>query len=360
MEAKREQTILNHAQAIVLEASKIALRERAKPELACTEEKLLEQLNLRSGSKEDPVTPDAFLTAKKPADNSTVTSADILAQDYMQKELHKIVPEAAFTGEEKGGDAGAEASLRWVADPVDGTGNFLRGKYPEQNPNPERRRFGHLLALEEAGNPVIAVMFCPEPDASAKHLNGTLYVATAHTLTRIIPVREGEMKTQEAVEAQPLPRPAAPQTFSYGTFDPALLGPKHGQPDTARQALTTAAAEHGMQGREMFCFAAGAEDVLTGRGVCANGVNCEWDSAAPALLFQQAGIPFAEYANGTGPDGSARFAMIAAPDTTSFAAVNDAYNAQFAGRTDAPPLLRFAHTTPPCAAPASAAAGRSR
>ena len=55
-----------------------------------------------------------------------VTDADVAVQRFLQKELHKILPEAAFVGEESGGDAFCADRPCWIVDPIDGTTNFIR------------------------------------------------------------------------------------------------------------------------------------------------------------------------------------------------------------------------------------------
>lgn len=54
-----------------------------------------------------------------------VTAADVEAEEWLRAELRAAVPGSVVVGEEHGGRAGA--GVTWYVDPVDGTGNYLRG-----------------------------------------------------------------------------------------------------------------------------------------------------------------------------------------------------------------------------------------
>lgn len=51
---------------------------------------------------------------------------DVLCQRLIEKRLHIALPQAAFLGEEESSGS-ADAELRWVVDPIDGTVNFAYG-----------------------------------------------------------------------------------------------------------------------------------------------------------------------------------------------------------------------------------------
>ncbi|SFC01992.1 inositol monophosphatase family protein [Streptomyces aidingensis] len=55
-----------------------------------------------------------------------VTAADTAIEDYLATALTAAVPGSAVLGEERGGRAGT-GGITWYVDPVDGTGNFVRG-----------------------------------------------------------------------------------------------------------------------------------------------------------------------------------------------------------------------------------------
>ena len=56
-----------------------------------------------------------------------LTEADGAVERLIRDRLRAAFPADGFLGEEEGGDAGSGA-LRWVADPIDGTSNFARGR----------------------------------------------------------------------------------------------------------------------------------------------------------------------------------------------------------------------------------------
>ncbi|MAF36412.1 hypothetical protein CL622_04835 [archaeon] len=58
-----------------------------------------------------------------PAD--VVTKLDVQTEKIYRARLKKIVPEIEFVGEETGGNR--KAQNKWLCDPIDGTGHFIRG-----------------------------------------------------------------------------------------------------------------------------------------------------------------------------------------------------------------------------------------
>lgn len=62
---------------------------------------------------------------KSAYDSSAVTKLDIEAEEYLKRELRSVHLDIAFVGEEGGGDRTKERF--WLVDPIDGTGNFIRG-----------------------------------------------------------------------------------------------------------------------------------------------------------------------------------------------------------------------------------------
>jgi fructose-1,6-bisphosphatase/inositol monophosphatase family enzyme len=90
------------------------------------------------------------------ATDDVVTIADREAEVILAEKLARILPEAAFVGEEAAhadpavldrlGDA-----LCWIVDPLDGTNNFAQGKPP----------FGVMVALAERGETVAGWILDP-------------------------------------------------------------------------------------------------------------------------------------------------------------------------------------------------------
>ena len=56
-----------------------------------------------------------------------VSAADLKAEQTLFEELTRVRPGYGFLGEERGEEAGTDKTHRWIADPLDGTTNFLHG-----------------------------------------------------------------------------------------------------------------------------------------------------------------------------------------------------------------------------------------
>jgi myo-inositol-1(or 4)-monophosphatase len=83
-----------------------------------------------------------------------VTAADRRAEEIVYQDLAKARPDYGFLGEEGGTRPGADASHRWIVDPLDGTTNFLHG-IPQ---------FAVSIALERDGVVVAGVTYNPAND----------------------------------------------------------------------------------------------------------------------------------------------------------------------------------------------------
>src|SRR5579883_2963373 len=95
------------------------------------------------------------VSAKGPAD--FVSRADIMAEKTLRKELERTRPEYGFLGEEGGevkGSGEIGARNRWIADPLDGTTNFLHGL----------PHFAISLALERDGEVIAGIVYNPISD----------------------------------------------------------------------------------------------------------------------------------------------------------------------------------------------------
>ena len=70
------------------------------------------------------------VAATKSTETDVVTEADRASEDLIRRMVLARRPDDAFFGEEGGsteGRAGADSSVRWIVDPIDGTVNFLYG-----------------------------------------------------------------------------------------------------------------------------------------------------------------------------------------------------------------------------------------
>ena len=94
------------------------------------------------------------------ADHSPVTEADRAAEAAMRAILAAERPDDGVIGEEYGADR-PDAERVWVLDPIDGTRSFVAG----------RPIFGTLVALLEAGKPVLGII--DQPIAGERWIGAT-------------------------------------------------------------------------------------------------------------------------------------------------------------------------------------------
>lgn len=83
-------------------------------------------------------------------DRSPVTIADTKAEEVMREMIGARFPDDGILGEEYG-HTQPHADYQWVLDPIDGTKAFVSGSY----------LFGTLIALLEAGRPILGVIHHP-------------------------------------------------------------------------------------------------------------------------------------------------------------------------------------------------------
>jgi myo-inositol-1(or 4)-monophosphatase len=86
---------------------------------------------------------------KGPAD--FVSTADVESERALRSALLGAYPNAGFVAEESAATVGADASTRFIVDPLDGTTNFLHGV----------PHFAVSIALERLGRVVAGVVFDP-------------------------------------------------------------------------------------------------------------------------------------------------------------------------------------------------------
>ncbi len=88
------------------------------------------------------------------ADQSPVTIADKLSEEFIRGRIEKQYPTHAIVGEEYGAKDTEGASARWFVDPIDGTRSFVRGV----------PLYGVLLGLEIEGKPAVGAAYYPGTD----------------------------------------------------------------------------------------------------------------------------------------------------------------------------------------------------
>ncbi len=103
------------------------------------------------------ITLGYFGTGVRPefkADESPVTVADKLSEEFIRGRIEKQFPAHAIVGEEYGVKETEGATYRWFVDPIDGTRSFIRGV----------PLYGVLIGLELEGMPVVGAAYYPGTD----------------------------------------------------------------------------------------------------------------------------------------------------------------------------------------------------
>jgi len=98
-----------------------------------------------------------FRTGLRPefkGDNSPVTLADRKSEELIRQRIERQYPAHALVGEEYGVQGGADATHRWLIDPIDGTKSFVCG-IPF---------YSVLLGLEIEGTVEVGVAYFPALD----------------------------------------------------------------------------------------------------------------------------------------------------------------------------------------------------
>lgn len=91
-----------------------------------------------------------------------VTEADINAQNAIFAVIHGAYPDHSFLGEEDLAVENAGSAFRWIIDPLDGTTNYVHG-FPY---------YGVSIALEEAGELIVGVIYDPTRDEMFSAIDG--------------------------------------------------------------------------------------------------------------------------------------------------------------------------------------------
>ena len=103
-----------------------------------------------------------------------VTRADNEAETAIRALIERERPTDGILGEEHGEKPGS-SGRRWVLDPVDGTRAFISG----------RHEWGCLIALEEAGRPVLGILDQPVLGERFIGVNGAARMQQAGSVTRL-------------------------------------------------------------------------------------------------------------------------------------------------------------------------------
>lgn len=186
-----------------------------------------------------------------------VSAADHRAEDILFTELSKARPDYNFLMEERGVVSGADATHRWIVDPLDGTTNFLHG-IP---------LFAISIGLEREGQLVAGLVYNPAADEiyTAERGKGA-YINDRRRL------RVAARKTlADAVIAMGIPHRGRPGHQTFLDEVPGVMGAVAGLRRTGSAAL------------DLAWTAAGRFDAYWERNIK------PWDMAAGILLVQEAG-----------------------------------------------------------------------
>ncbi|MBR3393737.1 MAG: inositol monophosphatase [Firmicutes bacterium] len=128
-----------------------------------------------------------------------VTVYDERVQEYLFKELKKIIPDASFVGEEEGAEIFKpeyEQGYTFCIDPIDGTSNFLTGYQPSVI----------SIALFKDGNPYVSVVYEPYQDLLFTAVKG-----------------EGAFLNGKQLESSREPLARSLVSFGTSPYDPELM-----------------------------------------------------------------------------------------------------------------------------------------
>ncbi len=208
-------------------------------------------------------------------DNSPVTVADRGAEELLRRLIEKSYPDHAIVGEEFGETHHANASFRWILDPIDGTRSFIRGV----------PLYGVLVGLEVEGEMVVGVAYFPGLDemVAAARGQGCTWNGRACRVSQVRSLSEALLCYTDG-----------PNFANYGR---------------AAEWQRLSAAAHTLRG---WGDAYGYALVATGRAEAMfDPIMSVWDAAALVPILREAGGTFTDWAgqptayggNGIGTNG---------------------------------------------------------
>ena len=189
-----------------------------------------------------------------------VSRADIMAERTLRKELERTRPEYGFLGEE-GGEIKGDGHNRWIADPLDGTTNFLHGV----------PHFAISLALERDSEIIAGVIYQPISDELfwAEKGNGA-FIDTPNARSRRLRV-SGRKELTRGLIATGIPFVGKGDHPAYLRKLEAVMG------------KTAGVRRWGAAALDLAFVAAGRYDAFFEYGLSS------WDVAAGLLIVKEAG-----------------------------------------------------------------------
>lgn len=92
-----------------------------------------------------------FKIASKGNKDNLVTSSDLKVQNYLHKELKKLLPNSSFLAEEQN-QCDKPKGYQWIIDPIDGTNNYIKGL---------DLLYTISVALRKGNETILGVVYCP-------------------------------------------------------------------------------------------------------------------------------------------------------------------------------------------------------
>ncbi len=200
----------------------------------------------------------------KPGDANFVTTYDLAVEDYLYRELGKLVPEAVFIGEEaeENHTELLRNSLSFIIDPIDGTTNFIHNY----------RYSAISVGICDRGKTVFGAVLNP--------YEGSLYYAEAGRGAFLRKTRENAVKPIR-VSSRSLPNALA----GFGTspyYKEELLEPTF-RAAAALCRMTRDVRRSGSAALDLCMTASGSLDVFFEYRLS------PWDVAAASLILEEAG-----------------------------------------------------------------------
>jgi len=203
------------------------------------------------------------VVATKTSPTDVVTEMDQAAEQLIRARILATRPGDAILGEE-GGQSGADAGVRWIVDPLDGTVNYLYG-LPD---------WAVSIAAEVAGQIVAGAVCVPRRDALyGAVLGGGSWRARVSNLT------SSEREPLACNTGVPLSRALVATGFGYEPGRRAIQG----QVLSAVLPRVRDIRRGGACSVDLCSLAAGSVDAYYERGVQ------YWDIAAGSLIAREAG-----------------------------------------------------------------------
>ena len=194
------------------------------------------------------------------SDNSPVTTADLAANDHIEKELNKLLPLFPILSEESAEASFAERSARetyWLVDPLDGTKEFIK----------RRDSFTVNIALIHQNKSILGVVCAPALDVS--------YFASKGSGS----FKQIASNTEQKIEARTMPD------------KPIFVGSRSHLGETLEQFLKNFEAGKGPY--ELLSMGSSLKMCLVAEGAAdlypRLWLTSEWDTAAAHCIVDEAG-----------------------------------------------------------------------